>query len=311
MKTKTRSAKLIPALLALFTLAATSSIYADDEVQNHPLDGINKIDFYTAKSNINLIGSDRADLELTLEKPFTGFDPDKVTQTVTRQGDTLVIRIEYAKSRTSWLSWGDNNKGYKTATLQVPADLIAKIKTSGGNISAESMNSSLVLNTSGGNVQASRISGPLEVQTSGGNIKVEDIAGTVSLRTSGGNINIEGQITALDAHTSGGNIKANLRSQLVEPLTLSTSGGNVSATLAQGLSAPAKLKTSGGSVSIELPREQAFELHAKSSGGNVSFNHPGKFQGTLNKKEIDGSINGGGPLVTLGTSGGSVRISTI
>ncbi len=59
----------LPGLAA--TLAFAVSASAVVKVQNQPLGGINKIDFYTAKSNINLVGSDRADLELTLEKPFT------------------------------------------------------------------------------------------------------------------------------------------------------------------------------------------------------------------------------------------------
>lgn len=311
MKTKPLSLKLLPALLALFSLAAASSSFADDEVQNHSLDGIAKVDFYTTKSNISIIGSDRSDLELVLVEPLTGFDASKVTQTVNREGDTLFIKIESPKSKSSWWSWNDEHKGYKSATLHVPATLVAKLKTSGGNISAETMDSSVTLYTSGGNLSASRISGQLQAKTSGGNIKVEDVAGTASLKTSGGNISIEGQFTALDAHTSGGNIKANLRSQLSEPLELKTSGGNVSATLVKGMAAPAKLSTSGGSVSIQLPSDQAFELYAKSSGGGVSFDHSGTFQGSIEKTKIEGSVNGGGPLVSLSTSGGSVRIKQL
>ncbi len=324
MNSKTFSLPLLAA-----TLAFVASASAADEVQHHDLDGIARVDFYISKANVTLIGSDRNDLELELEKPFSGFDADKVSQTTTREGDTLVIKIEYEKDEGGWFSSGDKTKGYKQAILHLPADLAAQVKTSGGNVNAEAMSSELHLRTSGGNISAADISGPLDVNTSGGNIRltqiqgdthahtsggninVEGLVGAVDLHTSGGNINIEGNISALKAHTSGGHIKADLHSPVLEPLELGTSGGNVHAILSAGIQAPAELKTSGGSVSIELPHDQAFEIYAKSNGGNVSLNHGGSFQGTLNKKKIEGNINGGGPLVKMTTSGGRVDIKEI
>lgn len=327
MKTKLFTRSLLPAIAAAIAFTFTAS--AADETQNHDLDGISKVDFYISKSSVNLIGSDRTDLQLDLEKPLIGFDPEKITQTVTRNGDTLVVKIEYAKDKSSWWTWGDDTKGYKEVTLHVPTNLAAKIKTSGGNVSAEAMASDLSLNTSGGNVSASDISGLLHIKTSGGNIRlrkingdtnahtsggnisVEGLIGAVDLHTSGGNINIEGEISALNAHTSGGHINADLHSRLLEPLVLGTSGGNVNATLPAGLQAPAQLSTSGGSVSIALPSNQAFEIQAKANGGGISLNHSGSFQGTFNKRKIDGDVNGGGPLVKMSTNGGRVNIKEI
>ncbi|EDY81920.1 hypothetical protein VDG1235_1540 [Verrucomicrobiia bacterium DG1235] len=326
MKTKLLSPAFIPALAALFAFAVTAQ--AADEVQTFELDGINQLKFSIAKSNVSIIGTDRSDIQLTLEKPFTGFDPEKVTQSVDRVGDTLVIEIEYEKSGKGWF-WSSDNKGYSAANLIVPNELVASIRTSGGNVTAEAINAPLTLNTSGGNIRAADISGRLDIKTSGGNIQlrhitgdtdahtsggnisVEGLAGAASVHTSGGNINIEGQISSLKAHTSGGHINAHLQSQLIEPLVLKTSGGNVSATLDQGMTAPAELSTSGGSVSINLPRDQSFKIYAKSSGGHVSLDHGGSFNGSLSNKKIEGTVNGDGPLVKLSTHGGRVRISEI
>ncbi|MDQ8188133.1 DUF4097 family beta strand repeat-containing protein [Pelagicoccus sp. SDUM812002] len=315
--------------IAAASLVFTTTAFTADEVQNHQLDGIKKVSFYISKSNVTLIGSDRTDLELTLEKPLTGFDPDKITQTTSQQGDTLVIKIEYDKEPSSWFSWGDGVKGYKEATLLVPSSLLAEIRTSGGNVSAEAMSASLSLKTSGGNITAADISAPLDIKTSGGNIRlkqikgdtnahtsggnisVEGLVGKVDLHTSGGNMDISGEISALTAHTSGGHINADIKSALIEPLELKTSGGNVNAILFAGMKAPASLSTSGGSVSISLPRDQAFQIYAKSNGGDVSLNHGGSFQGSLDKKKIEGDVNGGGPLVKMTTNGGRVNIKEI
>ncbi|MBK1876904.1 DUF4097 family beta strand repeat-containing protein [Pelagicoccus mobilis] len=329
MKTNLLSKPLLAISALLSSLTFSIGLVQADEIQNHELDGISKLEFHISKSNIDIIGSDRSDLELELEEPLSGFDPDKITQTIDRNGDTLVIKIEYEKDKGGWLSWGSNNKGYKSATLHIPSNLETKVRTSGGNIDAEAVQAALTLNTSGGNINASDIAGPLKLTTSGGNIRLREIQGNTKahtsggninannitgkadLHTSGGNINIDGQVTALEAHTSGGHISAQVKSKLVEPLVLTTSGGNVNATLREGMSAPAKLSTSGGSVTIHLPKDQAFELYAKANGGGVSLDHSGQFQGSFNNKKIEGNINGGGPKVTMTTHGGRVRVSEI
>lgn len=324
-----KTIRLPRALLASSALAFAATLASADELQTHELDGIAKLEFRISKSNIEVIGSNRSDMELELEEPLSGFDPEKVTQTVERKGDTLVIKIEYDKENDSWFSWGSKAKGYKSATLHIPMDLETDFRTSGGNVTADSIQAPLTMRTSGGHIEASNISGTLKLttsggnihlseingdtkaHTSGGNIKVDTLSGAADLHTSGGNIDIDGSITTLEAHTSGGHIMANVNAQLVEPLSLTTSGGNISATLTQGMSAPAKLSTSGGSVSINLPKDQAFDLFAKANGGGVSLDHSGAFQGTLNNRKAEGEINGGGPKVTMTTQGGRVRVSEI
>lgn len=316
-----------------FSLAAfsalvfcTSQAHAD-ETQTHDLDGIEKLEFHITKANIQLAGSNRSDLQLHLEEATSDFDPDKVTQTVERDGETLVIKIEY-KKESSWLNPFTSNSGYKSATLSIPSTLPTSVHTKGGNIDAESINAPLSLNTSGGNIEASEINGSLKAKTSGGNIDLEEIGGDIlartsggniklddangraDLKTSGGNIKVEGNVSAVQAHTSGGNIKVKLTTQCTEPLLLSTSGGNVSARLSQGITAPAELSSSGGNVSIELPSEQGLQIEAKSTD-RVSLEHSGTFKGQINKRKIEGALNGGGPLASLKTSGGKVSISNL
>lgn len=322
-----RPTVLIAFFAALFAAAAT--LNADDDVSTFELDGINSVEFSITRGNVNLVGTDRADLQLTLEKPMMGFDPDTIEQTVERVGDKLVIKITYEEVSSGWFWSSKKYKGYSDAELLLPKDITASIRTAGGNVSAESIQSPLTLHTSGGNVIAKDINASLTAKTSGGNIKlstingdtyahtsggnvfVKDLTGKGDFNTSGGHIDISGAIPALKAHTSGGSIEVDLKSALQEPLDLDTSGGNISATLVEGLSAPASLSTSGGSVSLWVPENQSFDLYAKTNGGHISLNHPGTFQGKLNRKFIDGTINGGGPRVKLTTNGGGIRISKL
>ena len=51
------------------------------------------------------------------------------------------------------------------------------------------------------------------------------------------------------------------------------------------------------------------EIDASTSGGSVSCDLPITTQGRMSKSSLRGTIGSGGPLLTLRTSGGSIRIS--
>jgi len=149
-------------------------------------------------------------------------------------------------------------------------------------------NYNVELNTSGGSLSIEDLIGELNASTSGGSINVGNISGDVKLHTSGGSIKTETVTGNLDAHTSGGSIKITIDKQLTED---------------------AKLTTSGGSITAYLVPDIQVDINASTSGGRVKseFNIDGK----VNKMSVRGTINGGGPKLTLKTSGGSIKIKQL
>ncbi|NCP65586.1 MAG: DUF4097 family beta strand repeat protein [Paraglaciecola sp.] len=144
------------------------------------------------------------------------------------------------------------------------------------------------LNTSGGSLNIENLVGELKARTSGGSITVGNVKGYTKLHTSGGSINTKAISGNLNAHTSGGSIKV---------------------TIDQQLTADASLHTSGGSITASILESVQMDINAATSGGRVSTNFA--VEGSTKKQSIKGKINGGGPLLTLKTSGGSVRINKI
>lgn len=144
------------------------------------------------------------------------------------------------------------------------------------------------IRTGGGSIEIENLVGKVEAYTSGGSIKLGEITGDVDVKTSGGSIKVEEVAGNIDAHTSGGSIKAKLSKQPTEDCRLTTSGGSVRAYLASDIAVDLNASTSGGRVSTE------FDIN-----------------GTVKKNKIRGEINGGGPKLTLKTSGGSVSIDKL
>lgn len=221
--------------------------------------------------------------------------------------------------------------------IKTPYETSANLNTSGGNIDVEDLIGNQSINTSGGNLYFNRLSGRIEANTSGGNIKIShsiaefnastsggnininDIKGKVDVSTSGGNIEANGLEPELKAHTSGGNIHI---SDVKGSTSVGTSGGSIS--LVQ-LSGSASAHTSGGSINASMI-ELSGNLVLETSGGGIDASIPSgmgldldlsgdhintkleKFSGTAKKQRIEGQINGGGNLIRLSTSGGSVNL---
>ncbi len=144
------------------------------------------------------------------------------------------------------------------------------------------------LNTSGGSLTIQELTGDLQAHTSGGSISIGNITGDVFLRTSGGSIRSETISGNLNAHTSGGSINVTLDKQITEN---------------------AKLTTSGGSITAYLIPNIKLDIYASTSGGRVKSDF--LIDGKVKKMSVRGLINGGGPKLTLKTSGGSIKIKQI
>lgn len=147
------------------------------------------------------------------------------------------------------------------------------------------LNYNLDLRTSGGSIKVVALDGEVDAFTSGGSIRLGDIKGDVDIRTSGGSIRVDEVDGNIKAHTSGGSIDVKFASQPSNDSKLTTSGGSVTATLLPSIKVDLVASTSGGRVSSDFTVD-----------------------GVTKKNKIDGEINGGGPKLTLKTSGGSVRV---
>ena len=188
--------------------------------------------------------------------------------------------------------------------VRVPRRFSVDIRTNGGSIDVERLAGEVRAQTRGGSIAVEGATGEAVLRTSGGSIRVEDVSGRLEANTSGGSIearNVDGRI---EARTSGGSI--DLR-DVAGPVEARTSGGTVRARFTR---APeGSLQTSGGNVEVSFPRNAGVDLDARTSGGRVDVDASILLEdGTATRTEVRGRINGGGPSLTLRTSGGSIRV---
>jgi hypothetical protein len=248
-----------------------------------------------AKQRINASTEAEADellkkLELTFEQ--TGNDL------------RVVAKYERQPSGFRFRSWPPVNVDFE---IVVPASYSTDLNTSGGGITVGDLNGKADLRTSGGPIKLGKMGGPVDARTSGGGISLEESRGPVELKTSGGNISVGRVAGPADLSTSGGGIRIE---SVASALRAHTSGGSIRANIAGPLQKECSLSTSGGSVSVTLDKAAAFQLDASTSGGSVEA---AGFSLTVDKISRDrnrlaGSVNGGGPLLKLRSSGGGISV---
>jgi len=148
------------------------------------------------------------------------------------------------------------------------------------------LNGEVLAKTNGGSLTLGRIEGPVNAETSGGSIDLRQAKGKLFGRTSGGGITVGAVSGDVDVETSGGSMEAEILKQLNAPCELSTSGG----------------------ILIYLSRDLKADIDAYTSGGEVDCDLPVTIQGKFGDGKLRGKLNGGGPLLTLRTSGGDIEL---
>lgn len=197
-----------------------------------------------------------------------------------------------------------HTSGGRVAVRDVAGEVSAT--TSGGGIELEGVTGRVAGETSGGGIRGRRLGGDVVLNTSGGSISVDEFSGTkLMVKTSGGSISLTEVTGAVEARTSGGGIEIKAAAG---PIEARTSGGSVHASLREPPAGPVSLATSGGGVTIELPADAAFEVDAGTSAGGVNSDFPVTLSGSPGNRSASGKINGGGPLVALKSSAGSISL---
>ena len=249
---------------------------------------------------------------------------DDFAITFDQNDDGVTIRAKH--DREILRQWSrERNRLQVNFLITVPQRYNVDLKTAGGSISVEELEGAVRSQTAGGGLRFGSIKGPVWGRTSGGSVKLEGTQGDAQLKTSGGGITIGSVAGTVEAITSGGSIRVdkvagsiNAKTsgggitveEVMGDITAKTSGGSIKAYISRQPQGDCSLQTSGGNVTAYLVEDIALDVDAQTTGGRVSTDIPVTtvVQGKMSKSKLRGTLNGGGPLLKLRTSGGSVHL---
>lgn len=242
--------------------------------------------------------NDRSDAARMLEDFEVDFDS---------KGHDVSIEARYHEGGRGLFRFFGSSELRVRWEVVVPETYHLDLRTAGGSIEVRDLNGNVEARSSGGSLTFGHVQGSVNGRTSGGAISIEETGGTVDVSTSGGSIRIDRARGDVRARTSGGSIRVD---EVFGAIDAVTSGGSISATISAQPEHDCRLSTSGGSVTVHLDPSIAVDVDARSSGGGVRATVPVTVEGEMARTRLQGQINGGGPMLTLRTSGGGISIGS-
>jgi hypothetical protein len=206
--------------------------------------------------------------------------------------------------------------------LVVPPDTKLRSETGSGSQELDGVHGPVEATTGSGSLHIGHIGAELHASTGSGTITLDTIQGSVRATTGSGSIRADGVAGGLVAQTGSGEIELAQTAPGDVDVQTGSGGielrgvrGRVSARSGSGSihvdGSPTgewRLHTSSGGVTLRLPADAGFELDANAGSGNIETSHELLVSGTLGHHELHGKAHGGGPLISVSTSSGTIRV---
>jgi putative adhesin len=288
--------KIITLNLALSTLLlpAVTAVAQSDTTwdKSYPVSGQPSLILSTGDSHLNIhacTGCQAIHIHVTAENTSLS----RYTLEEDQSGNTIHFSLKEKPHMGVHINWHSSSMH---VDVETPANLTLDARSADGNLTATDLHGDLTIHTSDGGQELTGVSGNLKLHSSDGHLRVRNASGTLEARSSDGNQDIAGAFTSLQLHSSDGSI------------TLELAEGSK-------LSADSRIESSDGSVTLRLPKSFPAELAVSTSDGSIQSTLPLVVEGYNSKgnsgHNIRGKFNGGGSLLTIHTSDGSVHLTTL
>jgi len=183
-------------------------------------------------------------------------------------------------------------------------------ETGGGNVLLASCGQGAHLQTGAGLVKVEKCVGEVRAETGGGNIELGEIGGQANVDTGGGTIKLTSATGPVKAETGGGSIELwGVPSAHVE-----TGAGAITAKFIPGGDTDSILETGTGDVTVYLMASVKMTVNASidaAGGHTITTDFPQirvSSEGEGGEVSGEGSLNGGGPVLKIRTTMGSIYI---
>jgi Putative adhesin len=260
--------QLFLAVFALTTITVTAR--ADDWSKTYELTGKPELRVATREANVHIEVWEQNKIEarVTTQGWHIGSGTGGVQIVEHQQGNT----VEFELRQPHRLHFSMSSDTHRI-DLEIHMPRSAKVNVQTGD----------------GNVSAKGLEGDLDFTTADGQLDLENVDGALRLHTSDGAARVSGRFDALELRTSDGQVE-------------------VEAQRGSQLRGAWDVRSSDGNVRLKVPEDLAADVELRASDGSITTNIPLVVEGNFSRHEIHGKMNGGGNLLTVRTSDGSVTL---
>ena len=192
--------------------------------------------------------------------------------------------------------------------ITVPENTAVRTHSGSGDQTVEGLKSNIDLESGSGDLRLARLTGEMRFQAGSGNIRGRELSGPAKVKAGSGDIEIEETGAGdVEIRTGSGNITAN---GIDGGFHAEAGSGDI-----HGKGVPKNMwsvRTGSGNVTLNVPADAAFDVDVSSSSGSVTMGHPvtTTVQGRIqeSRKSVVGKVHGGGPMISVHTGSGDVRV---
>jgi len=194
-------------------------------------------------------------------------------------------------------------------TLQM-ARADAVLETYGGDIVVGEVAGTLRAQTAAGAIRVRRAGGAVAASTGGGEVAIEKAGGTVTVRNLAGPVQLGGAQGGFECQSASGGIRL---SSVTGPMRVSTSLGSILADLTSAHLGDSFLATTNGDITVVIPSNLGVTVHAENRMADtlrrIVSDFPAIPVSRLGSRVVaQGAVNGGGPLLRISGSGGTIYL---
>lgn len=281
-----------------------SNRFKEDFHYTHNLQANGRIDLENFNGSIEVTGWDKESVEIHGTKYASNKELlDAVKIDIQSAPDTLRIRAVKPMDRRG-------NCGAKFVISAPRKAVLDRVVSSNGSIRLQQLEGMARLRTTNGSIRATGLSGGLDATTSNGAMELQDFRGEAVLRTSNGSIRADGVRGRFEASTSNGGIEARVV-EADHPVRLTTTNGRITLTLDGWKNSDVTAATTNSSITVRLPGTVNARLKASTSNGAVTSDFDVRREGGDSKTKLEGTIGSGGPVLSLSSSNGSIRVARL
>jgi DUF4097 and DUF4098 domain-containing protein YvlB len=184
----------------------------------------------------------------------------------------------------------------------------ANLVTDGGDIVAEHVGGEVTAQTRGGGVHIGSAGGAVNATSGGGEIVVEHAGGQVSAQNMAGPVRVSGAVGVHCISTG-----AVALSNISGGMSVSTAMGSIFANLLGSRLTDSFLATANGDITVVIPTNLGLTIRAANqlsdSLRRIVSEYPGIQIGRRGTQLVaEGRVNGGGPLLQINGTGGTIFI---
>ena len=297
-------------VLLLAALVAVDARAADGEFEQQlAVAGPIALDVDTGSGSIEVRSGPEGQVtvrgEIRVGRRFFGWKPKNADEIVEQVKAEPPVELEGNRLRVGYIRDRSIRKQVSISfEIIVPVGTEVRAESGSGSVSVTDIAARVSAETGSGSVRLDNIGGPVDAETGSGSIRADGVAGAFNGSTGSGSIYLL-QTAPGDVVTSTGSGSSELKGVAG---SLQASAGSGRITVDGRIEGDWRIMTGSGSVRVTLPPDAAFELEAESSSGSIDLGHPVTVGGKLSKNRISGLVRGGGPLLYIDTSSGSITV---